>query len=140
MVKQLTRYTVPGMLLASLLIMIFAFSACGSDSSSGASTSGSSSSGTSSAPAQTVNVKESKAAGKDDVYTCNPTTINIKKGDSIQFTNQTDENQDFDGGDSQQAGVDFKLGLNQSMAVPFNTAGTFNITSEKGATIKVTVQ
>ncbi len=149
MVKQFRRYLTPCMLLTGLLILIFALSACGSDSSStpatnsgGAATSSgaTTSSSASSAPAQTVNVKESKASGQPDVYKCDPLSITIKKGDNIQFTNLTDEIQDFDQGDGQKAGVDLRLDLNQSSAVAFNTTGTFTLTSEKGATITVIVQ
>jgi plastocyanin len=91
-------------------------------------------------PAATVAVKESRTQGQTDVYKCDPSTLTIKKGDSVTFTNMSDEIQDFDMGDTQKAGVDFKLALNQSATVTFNTPGTFNITSEKGATITVTVQ
>lgn len=86
-----------------------------------------------------VNIKESKGSS-GDVYTCDPTSITVKKGDSVTFTNQSDEKQDFDQGDAKKAGVDFVLDLNGSKAVQFNTAGTFMLKSEKGATITVTVQ
>ena len=150
MVKGFRNFVVPCMLLASLLILIFATSACGSDSSPTSTTNSaatnstaptsSSAGNTSNTAVQTVNVKESRTAGQPDVYRCDQTSITIKKGDSIQFTNQTDEVQDFDLGDTQKAGVDLRLELNQSSAVAFNTPGTFILTSEKGATIKVTVQ
>ena len=115
------RRSVTWMLLASLLILVFALSACGGGGSS-----------------QTVNVKETKGAS-GDVYSCDPTSITVNKGDSVTFTNQSDENQDFDQGDAQKAGVDFKIGLNQSVPVTFNHTGTFTIKSEKGASITVTV-
>jgi plastocyanin len=116
------RRSVTWMLLASLLILVFALSACGGGGSS-----------------QTVNVKETKGAS-GDVYSCDPTSITVNKGDSVTFTNQSDENQDFDQGDATKAGVDFKIGLNQSVPVTFNNTGTFTIKSEKGASITVTVQ
>jgi plastocyanin len=108
-----------------LLGLILALAACGGDSGGNA--------------AATVTVKETKGAS-GDVYTCDPASITIKKGDTVAFTNQTDEIQDFDQGDAQKAGVDFKMDLNQSTNATFNTAGTFTIKSEKGATITVTVQ
>lgn len=117
------RRSMTWMLLASLLILVFALSACGGSGGS----------------SQTVNIKETKGAS-GDVYTCDPTSITVSKGSSVTFTNQSDENQDFDQGDAQKAGVDFVLGLNQSKDVTFNNAGTFTIKSEKGATITVTVQ
>jgi plastocyanin len=85
-------------------------------------------------------VKETKTAGQPDVYMCDPTSISIKKGDSVSFTNETDEIQNFDQGDESQAGIALKLTLNQSSTVTFNTTGTFNLKSEKGATLSVTVQ
>jgi plastocyanin len=85
-------------------------------------------------------VRESKTQGQPDVYRCDPKTLTVKKGDAVTFTNMTDEIQDFDQGDVQQAGIDLRLPLNQSATVTFNTSGTFTITSEKGATITVTVQ
>lgn len=123
------------LIFASLLTVIFGLAACGADNTSTSSTTGSKA-----APAATVQVKESQTKGQPDVYRCDPTTLTVKKGDSVTFTNMTDEIQDFDQGDAQQAGVDFKLALGQSATVTFNTPGTFNITSEKGATIAVTVQ
>lgn len=126
------------LIFASLLTVIFGLAACGADNTSTSSTTSSMSS--KAAPAATVQVKESQTKGQPDVYRCDPTTLTVKKGDSVTFTNMTDEIQDFDQGDAQQAGVDFKLALGQSATVTFNTPGTFNITSEKGATIAVTVQ
>lgn len=132
------------LVFASLLAVIFGLAACGTDNtgttSTTSSTSSTSSMSSKAAPAATVTVKESQTKGQADVYRCDPTTLTVKKGDSVTFTNMTDEIQDFDQGDVQQAGVDFKLALGQSATVTFNTPGTFKITSEKGATITVTVQ
>ena len=146
MIKSIrNRRLTPWMVLLSLtlIVLAFAFAACGGDSgsssSSSSNTSSSNSSSSSSKSVQTVNVKETKAAS-GDVYMCDPTSISIKKGDTVTFTNQSDENQDFDQGDAEKAGVDFVIGLNQSKDVTFNTAGTFTIKSEKGASITVTVQ
>lgn len=107
-------------LLVGLLIAIFALSACGGSSP------------------QTVNINETHAAS-GDVYVCAPTSITINKGDTVNFTNNSDENQDFDQGDAQKAGVDFVVAINGSKSVTFNNSGTFTIKSEKGATITVTV-
>ncbi len=145
------RLSASWVVFGSLFILIFGLAACGGDntgtSSSTSSTSNSTSSTSSNSsmsstvtPAATVAVKESRTQGQTDVYKCDPSTLTIKKGDSVTFTNMSDEIQDFDMGDTQKAGVDFKLALNQSATVTFNTPGTFNITSEKGATITVTVQ
>lgn len=126
------------MVVVSLAVLAVVLTACGSDSGSSTAT-GASASSAGSASVMTVNVKESKST-TGDVYTCDPTTITVKKGDSVTFTNMSDENQDFDQGDSVKAGVDFKIGLNQSIPATFKTAGTFTIKSEKGATFTVTVQ
>src|SRR5215472_5483038 len=122
MVKPLVRRPITWMLLVGLLIVVFALSACGGSSGSAA----------------TVNVKETHAAS-GDVYTCDPASITINKGDTVNFTNTSDENQDFDQGDAQKANVDFVVAINGSKSVTFNTSGTFTITSEKGATITVKV-
>jgi plastocyanin len=138
------RLSASWVVFGSLFILIFGLAACGGDntgtSSSTSSTSSNSSMSSTVTPAATVAVKESRTQGQTDVYKCDPSTLTIKKGDSVTFTNMSDEIQDFDMGDTQKAGVDFKLALNQSATVTFNTPGTFNITSEKGATITVTVQ
>jgi plastocyanin len=120
MFKPFARRHVTLMLFASLLTLVFVLSACGGSTP------------------QTVNVVETKEAS-GDVYTCDPTSITISKGDTVNFTNKTDEIQDFDGGDAKKAGVDFKMPINGSTTATFNTAGTFTIKSEKGATITVTV-
>src|SRR2546429_414480 len=100
-VIQTTRRPGFWVLFACLLVLVLALSACGGDS------------GSSGSAAASVTVKEQKGAS-GDVYSCDPTTISIKKGDTVSFTNQTDEIQDFDQGDAQKAGVDFKMDLNQS--------------------------
>jgi plastocyanin len=121
MVKPFIRRPVTWILLVGLLVLVFALSACGE-----------------SGPAATVHVKETKATS-GDIYTCDPTSISINKGQTVHFINDSDENQDFDMGDAQKAGVDFVIAVNGSKDVTFNNAGTFTITSEKGASITVTV-
>ena len=129
------------LVVACLMLIVFALAACGGDTMASTTTSNSTSSNSNSpAPAATVNIKETKDAAGKDVYSCDPQTISIKAGDTVSFTNQSDEIQDFDQGDAQKAGVDFKMNLNQSTTATFKTAGTFTIKSEKGATITVTVQ
>jgi plastocyanin len=120
MVKPFIRRPIIWMLLVGLLVLAFALSACGG-------------------PAAAVHIKETKASS-GDVYTCDPASISINKGDTVTFTNESDENQDFDMGDAQKAGVDFVVAINGSKDVTFNNAGTFTITSEKGASITVTVK
>jgi plastocyanin len=129
------------LVVACLMLIVFALAACGGDTMASTTASNNTSSNSNSpAPAATVNIKETKGAAGKDVYSCDPQTISIKVGDTVSFTNQSDEIQDFDQGDAQKAGVDFKMNLNQSTTATFKTAGTFTIKSEKGATITVTVQ
>ena len=149
MVKQLSmsaRRSTHLMVLACLMIVIFALAACGGDnmststSSSGNAATGNNSNGSNGAASvATINIKEKQGAS-GDVYMCDPETLKVKKGDTVTFANQSDEIQDFDQGDAQKAGVDFKMNLNQSTTATFNTVGTFVIKSEKGAKITVTVE
>ena len=138
---QSVRRPVSWIVVACLAILVFALAACSGD---GGSTTGSSSASTnnvsgnasSSAPVTTVNIKKGSSG---DVYMCDPTTLSVKKGDTVAFTNMSDEKQDFDQGDAEKAGVDFVMDLNQSTKATFKNAGTFTIKSEKGAVITVTV-
>ena len=125
MVKPSVRRPVTWMLLVGLLVLAFTLSACGGSGS----------------PPQTVTIKETPGASgpASDVYFCDPASITVNKGDTVTFTNKSDELQDFDQGDYKKAGVDFKIPVNQSVQVTFNTSGTFTILSEKKASIKVTV-
>jgi plastocyanin len=129
---------------ASLLIIAFGLAACGADNTSTSSTTSSTSNTPSrsnnASSAAKVAINERRTQGQPDVYMCDPNALTLKKDDSVTFTNMTDEIQDFDQGDVQQAGIDLRLPLNQSATVTFHTLGTFTITSEKGATITVTVQ
>ena len=86
----------------------------------------------------TVTVKESQGAS-GDVYRFDPTSITVHGGDSITIVNQSDELQDIDQGDAAKAGIDVKVPVNQSATATFNTAGTFTLKNEKGATLTVTV-
>src|SRR5437667_3997001 len=99
MVKPFVRRPVTWMLLVGLLIVVFAFSACGG----------------SSGPATTVHVKENHgASATSDSYYCDPASITVNKGDTVNFINDSDENQDFDMGDAQKAGTDFVIAVNGS--------------------------
>ncbi len=143
---QSVRRPISWMVVACLAILVFALAACGGDggsttgsSSNSAASSNNVSGGNASAPVATVNIKEKKGSSGADVYMCDPTTLSVKKGDTVTFTNMSDEKQDFDQGDAEKAGVDFVMDLNQSTKATFKNAGTFTIKSEKGALITVTV-
>jgi len=120
MVKPFVQRSIAWVLLIGLLMVTLALSACGGSSSTA------------------VTIKETHG-GSGDVYTCDPTSITINKGDTVNFTNNSDENQDFDQGDASKADVDFVVAINGSKSVTFNKSGTFTIKSEKGASITVTV-
>ncbi len=130
---QSVRRPVSWIVFACLTILVVALAACGGDNGSMSSSASSNSS------TIAVIVKEAHNV-TGDVYTCDPASITVNKGDKVSFTNQTDEIQDFDLGDAQKAGVDFKMDLNQPTTTTFNPSGTFIIKSEKGATITVTVR
>lgn len=152
-IQPLRRKT-PWMILLCLSVLALLLAACGggdsgssgssqsntassSQSNSGSSSSNAQSSGSSSK--MTVSIKESKGSS-GDVYTFDPATITLHKGDSITIQNESDENQDIDKGDASKAGVDVMVPINQSGTATFNTPGTFTLVSEKGAKITVTVQ
>lgn len=122
-----------------LILLVGILTACGGDS--GNNGTGGNGANTSSTPSSvaTVKIKETKGAN-GDVYMCDPDTLTVHKGDTVTFTNTSDETQDFDQGDAEKAGVDFVMAINQSTTATFNVVGTFTIKSEKGATITVTVQ
>jgi plastocyanin len=143
MITRVTRLLGILMLLAAFGVML---AACGGDSGSASSTtaSGGSSSSSqstgSSTAGTTVMIKETKDAAGKDKYDFDQTTLTVKAGDTVTFQNQSDELQDIDGGDSAKAGIDVKVPVNQSASATFKTPGTFKISSEKGATMTVTVQ
>jgi len=127
------------MVLTALIIVVFSLAACG-----GGDTGGGGGGAT-----QTVTIKETKGAN-GDVYMADPASITVNKGDTVKFTNTSDETQDFDQADAgtpSKSGVDFKMDINQSTTATFKTAGTFTLKSElpnqknaPGATLMVTVK
>lgn len=129
MVKSFVRRPVTWMLLVGLLMSVFAFSACNTNPTP---------TPTPTPTPVSVNIRETQAAS-GDTYTCDPTSITVTKGDTLKFINNSDENQVFDKDDTQNAGGSFTVNKNSSTDVTFNNSGIFKITSEKGATIMVTV-
>ena len=104
-----------GLLLLSLL------TACGGDTGAGAGGSGSQ-----------MAVTITEQTGGNDIYAFSPTTISIKAGDSLKFTNNSDENHKLViTPTGPNAGTVTKSGSNDNtMVVTFPTAGTFTITSQ----------
>ncbi len=125
------------MLIAAFCAML---AACGGSDSGSASSSSGGSSASSSSSGTTVMIKETKGSDGKDQYMFDQTTLTVKAGDTVSFQNQSDELQDIDGGDAAKAGIDVAVPVNQTGKVTFNKAGTFKISSEKGATMTVTVQ
>lgn len=134
------------MAFGCLFFLVLALAACGSNGTSSPSASSSSGSANNAGTANnaktstmTISIKEGHDAS-GDVYTFDPLSITVQQGDTITIQNLTDELQDIDQGDAVKAGVDVVIPINQSGTMTFNTAGTFTIKSEKGATLTVTVQ
>ena len=122
------------------LLGVLALAGCGSTAATSSSSSGSSANNVSAnTSVMSVAITETHTAS-GDVYTFDPASITVKKGDTITIQNRSDELQDIDQGDAQKAGVDVAIPINQSATMTFNIAGTFTITSEKGASLTVTVQ
>src|SRR5579859_6670005 len=128
---QPRRLMTPWIALLSLVVLTLAFtlSACGGDSTPATSTSNS----TSAAPAGSASaVAISEQTGGNDVYSFSPATISLKAGDSIKFTNNSDENHKLaitPAGPT--AGTVTKSGSNDNtLTVAFPTAGTYTITSQ----------
>lgn len=136
MTKFFVRPVHSWFLIGAFMTLMLVLSACGGGGGTGTSGGGNGSG----SGGQTVHVKETKAAGQDDQYMCDPTSITVKKGDTVTIVNDSDENQDFDEGDAQKAGVDVVVAVGASKGMTFPNAGTFTIKSEKGATLTVTVQ
>lgn len=137
--------TMPGKQSAGLMMIGFvgvilcllAFAGCGTDNAASLSNAGNDANGHTSV--MTIAIKENHDASGKDVYSFDPASITVNKGDTITIENHSDELQDIDQGDAQKAGVDVAIPINQSATMTFNTSGVFTISSEKGATITVTV-
>lgn len=137
---RIGRYVIALLCLCSLGLFVTACWPFGDSPSSNVSSpsQANQSSSSSANSVMTVMVKE-KQGPSGDVYTFDPSTITLHKGDTITITNQSDELQDVDQGDAMKAGIDVKVPVNQSATATFNSMGTFTLKSEKGATITVTV-
>jgi plastocyanin len=143
MITRVTRFLGILMLIAAFGVMLAACGGSDSGSASSSTASGGSSGGSnagSSSSGTTVMIKETKGANGKDQYMFDQTTLTVKAGDTVSFQNQSDELQDIDGGDAAKAGIDVAVPVNQTGKVTFNKTGTFKISSEKGATMTVTVQ
>jgi plastocyanin len=110
-----------------LLSMALLLSACGGDSAP-AATSAPAASGSGSASAVSI----SEQTGGNDIYSFSPATISIKAGDSVKFTNNSDENHKLAISPAgPTAGTVTKSGSNDNtMMVTFPTAGTYTVTSQ----------
>jgi plastocyanin len=124
------------LVLASLLVLVFALSACGgSDAPAASTSSGSSSSSSAPAPAAggaTQKVTITEQTGGNDVYSFAPATLSIKAGDSVQWVNNSDENHKLAISPAgPTAGTVTKSGSNDNtLTVKFPTAGTYTVTSQ----------
>jgi plastocyanin len=109
------------MTLVCGLLLLFLLTACGGDAGGGAGGSGSQ-----------MAITITETTGGNDIYAFSPTTISIKAGDSLKFTNNSDENHKLViTPTGPNAGTVTKSGSNDNtMVVTFPTAGTFTITSQ----------
>ena len=133
MVNMFFRRQTSLLILASLLVMAFTLAACGGDAP--AATSSTASTGSSAAPAadgaaQKITITEQ--TGGNDIYSFAPTTLTIKAGDSVQWGNNSDENQKLAFSPAgPTAGTVAKSGSNDNtLTVKFPTAGTYTVTSQ----------
>ena len=131
MITRVTRFLGILMLIAAFGVML---AACGGDS--GSASSSTASSGSSGGAGTTVMIKETKGADGKDQYMFDQTTLTVKAGDSVTFQNMSDENQAITG----DGGVNVTVPVNKTGATTFKDAGTFKISTDKGATMTVTVQ
>lgn len=138
--RKTSRTLISAAIAACLLVLMLVFAACGGDNSNASSNGSPAYASSGKQAAMTVNVKETKGSDGKDVYTFDPATITVNKGDSVTIQNQSDELQDVDEGDAASAGIDAKVPVNASVTVTFSKTGTFTLKSEKGATITVTVK
>src|ERR1700737_2702758 len=91
MVQPFFHRRISWMVLMTLLVLAFTLSACGGDTATTTSTtSTTSSSSASTGAASAVTITET--TGGNDIYAFSPTTLSIKAGDSVKFTNNSDEN------------------------------------------------
>src|SRR5450432_3022217 len=86
MFKPFLRRQISVLMLMSLLVLTFTLAACGGDTTSAASSSSTSAGGSS------HDVTITEITGSNDVYSFAPTTLAIKAGDSVKWTNNSDEN------------------------------------------------
>ena len=134
MIKPLSR-PVYWLVVCCLVVLSFALAACGDTTA----TSPASNATNQKTSAMTVTIKEKKGADGKDTYSFDPTSITVKKGDTITIQNLSDEIQDIDMGDAQKAGVDVVIPVGGSGTATFKNSGTFMLQSEKGATITAIV-
>ncbi|HLI89953.1 MAG TPA: hypothetical protein VKV37_14785 [Ktedonobacteraceae bacterium] len=137
------------LLPASLLFLMVILAACGEGSSNSAATSTSSSNASSSNTSSSTTGSSSSTATaltltitepKTGTFVFDKNTLTVKKGDMVTIVNQSNEDLDFDEGDTAKAGVDFLVPGKGSSPVIFNTPGTFVIKSKAGAAFTITVE
>ena len=92
------------------------------------------------APTNVVEIIREVKKGGHDLYYFSPTTLTVKKGTAVTFTNKSDATQVINQGDAIKAKVNITVPVNGSTNATFNVPGTFNLKSNKGAILRVTVQ
>src|SRR5579883_1671156 len=131
------------LLPASLLFLMVILAACGEGSSNSAATSTSSSNASSSNTSSSTTGSSSSTATaltltitepKTGTFVFDKNTLTVKKGDMVTIVNQSNEDLDFDEGDTAKAGVDFLVPGKGSSPV------IFVIKSKAGAAFTITVE
>lgn len=90
-------------------------------------------------PPHVVEIIREVKKGGHDLYYFSPTTLTVKKGTAVTFTNKSDSAQVINQGDATKAGINVHVPVNGSANATFNVPGTFNLKSDKGAILRVTV-
>ncbi len=130
--------------IVGLLVLIFWLAGCGANSAGSPSSGGAGSSSSENAAMGTttkVTITEKVAAGQDDVYAFSSPSITIKAGDSVSFTNQTDEMHTLKC--TPDAGIgQVKVDENETMTVTFSKPGTYMLSSKEhpDARMMITVE
>jgi plastocyanin len=127
MFKPFFRRQIFVIMLMALLVLTFTLSACGETAP--AAPAGSTSAGGGTTAAVTI----TETTGGNDVYAFAPTTLSIKAGDSVKWTNNSDENHKLvmTPAGPTAAPTAARSGSNDNTAtVTFAAAGTFTVTSK----------
>lgn len=137
------RSTFLWMALSLVVILSFALSACGGDSTPASTTPSNSSAPTSRPTPSSATVTITEKAGTQDIYGFDPQTLTVKAGQAVVFNNQSDEFHLLVTADStgkpttDAAPFDLttivptsRVGAATTLSIVFTTPGTYYYTSK----------